>query len=197
MKQDRCQSTGARVVVGRQRGVMLLALLLALALGGVAAMAAADVWSLTRQRDREQELLFVGEQYQLAIQRYFVGAPQGAPRALPASLDDLLEDDRYPLPVHHLRRLYPDPITGGAEWGLLRVQGRIAGVHSLSESAPVKRAGFNADHEFFNGKSAYRDWVFAASIPGLPPFVNPTPVGATPGPEAPTESPRPVRRTTP
>jgi type II secretory pathway pseudopilin PulG len=144
-----------------QRGVVLLALLLALALSGIGLMAAVDVWSVTRQREREKELLFVGDQYRQAIQRYYYGAPPGAGRVLPASLDVLLEDDRYPVPVHHLRRLYPDPITGSAEWGLVRAGERIAGVHSLSEAKPLKQAGFPAVYQFFADKTSYRDWLFA------------------------------------
>jgi type II secretory pathway pseudopilin PulG len=144
----------------------LLALLLALALGGIALMAAVDVWSLARQRVREQELLFVGDQYRRAIQRYYFGAPRGTGRVLPASLEDLLEDNRYPVTVRHLRRLYPDPITGSAEWGVLRVGQRVAGVYSLSEKAPAKRAGFAPGYEHFGDKAAYRDWVFAVSPSG-------------------------------
>lgn len=179
------------------RGVVLLALLLALALGGIALMAAADVWSLTRQRAREQELLFAGSQIRLAIQRYYFGAPPGTTRMLPASLQDLLEDDRYPMPVRHLRRLYPDPITGSTEWGTLRVADRIAGVYSLSGKAPVKQAGFGHVYEHFNGRSAYADWVFAASVPGLPIGLAPTPAGIPAGGIAPPDSQRPARRTAP
>ena len=187
-------SMGIRRTGRGARGVVLLALQVALALGGIAAVAAMDVWSLERQRMREQELLFVGEQYRQAIQRYYSGAPPGAARVLPASLEALLEDDRYPVPVRHLRRLYADPITGSAEWGVLRVGGRIAGVHSLSAKEPVKQAGFAQDNEHFNGKTAYRDWTFATSISGRPIFVNP-PSGGTPGDGiAPPESSRPVRR---
>ena len=173
-----------------ERGVVLLALLLALALGGIAMLAAADVWSLARQREREQQLLFVGEQYRLAILRYYLGAPTGTRRVLPASLDELLEDDRYPVPVRHLRRLYPDPVTGSPEWGVLRVGERIVGVHSLSEKAPIKQAGFGRGQEHFADRTSYREWVFAASVPGLTPNVIPLP-GDVPPPD-PT---RPVRRT--
>lgn len=144
---------------------MLLALLMGLALSGIALMAAVDVWTLQRQREREQQLIFVGDQYRQAIQRYYFGAPSGTPRILPASLESLLEDDRYPIPVRHLRRLYPDPITGKPEWGELRQGDRIAGVYSLSEAEPVKQAGFSPAHESFNGRSRYRDWVFAFVLP--------------------------------
>jgi type II secretory pathway pseudopilin PulG len=151
----------------------LLALLLGLALSGIALMAAVDVWSLARQRSQEQELLFVGDQYRQAIQRYYFGAPQGAPRVLPASLDALLEDDRYPVPVRHLRRLYPDPVTGSAEWGLLHTGQRVAGVYSLSERQPVKHANFAPGYEQFSTAKAYRDWIFAVSPTGEPLTVPP------------------------
>jgi len=148
-------------------GFMLLGLLIVLALSGISLMAAVDVWTLQRQREREQQLLFVGDEYRQAIRRYFFAAPPGAPRSLPVRLELLLEDDRYPVPVRHLRRLYPDPITGKAEWGELRVGDRISGVYSLSEAQPIKQAGFSVDHESFTGKSTYQEWVFS--------FTNPNP----------------------
>lgn len=172
----------------------MLALLLGLALGGIALMAAVDVWSLARQRIREQELLFVGDQYRRAIQRYYFGAPRGTGRVLPTSLEDLLEDNRYPVPVRHLRRLYPDPITGSAEWGVLRVGQRVAGVYSLSEKQPVKRTGFAPGYEQFGDKAAYRDWVFGVSPSGEPLTVMP-PKSTAPDNGSDTPAPtHPVRR---
>jgi type II secretory pathway pseudopilin PulG len=170
----------------------LLALLLALALGGIALMAAVDVWSLTRQRAAEEELLFVGDQYRKAIQRYYMSAPAGTRRTLPATLEDLLEDDRSLVPVHHLRRLYPDPITGSTEWGALRIGDRIAGVYSLSEREPIKKARFASGYQQFTDKTTYREWVFVASIPGR------GPASATPQPPGtPTDGTSPAAPTPP
>lgn len=180
--------------VGRSAcgGVVLLALLMALVLAGIALMAAVDVASVARQRAREQELLYVGDQYRKAILRYYVAGPGTTRRTLPAKLEDLLDDDRFPMPVHHLRRLYPDPITGNTDWGLLRVGDRIAGVYSQSEKQPLKQAGFEPAYEQFDGRASYREWVFVVKIPGrvlqLPP-----PTGA-PG-VAPPDPPPPSRRT--
>jgi type II secretory pathway pseudopilin PulG len=175
----------------RARGVVLLALLLALALGAIAIMAAAEVWSMARRRAQEQELLFAGGQYRQAIQRYYFGAPPGALRTLPLSLEDLLEDDRFPTPVRHLRRLYPDPITGSSEWGVLRAGGRIAGVHSLSDKEPVKRAGFAPSEQHFSERASYRDWVFAVSPSGQILSVT---LPTVPGKDLePTAWPRPAR----
>jgi type II secretory pathway pseudopilin PulG len=167
----------------RPRGVVLLALLLAMALAGIAALAAVDVWAVSRQHEREQQLLYAGEQYRQALRHYYYGAPAGTPRVFPDSLADLLDDTRFPVPVHHLRRLYRDPITGNAEWGELRVADRIVGVYSLSEQAPLKKAGFSGPNAtaLFADAVTYRDWVFAVQLQrGMQPRARPNP-GATDG----------------
>lgn len=178
-------------------GVVLLALLLALALGGIAMMAAVDVAALTRQRANEQELLFVGDQYREAIRRYYFGAPPGTPRMLPGSIDDLLDDNRYPTPAHHLRRRYADPVTASPEWGEVRIGTRLSGVYSLSERQPVKQQGFTPAYEPFSGKTAYRDWIFAVTNTGTVTFVNPE-FASTPASGAiPSVPSRPANRTLP
>ena len=53
-----------------QRGFTYVGLLLAVALAGVALAAAGTLWSTVAQRDRELELLFVGDQYRRAIGSY-------------------------------------------------------------------------------------------------------------------------------
>lgn len=175
----------------RARGLVLLALLLAMALSSIVLMAGMDVWSTARQRTLEQELLFVGDQYRLAIQRYYFGAPPGSPRVLPPRFEVLLEDDRYPMPVRHLRRLYPDPITGSADWGVVRFGDRISGVYSLSEKTPIKQAEFAPVYQQFNGKKSYREWVFAVSPTGGQPIVTPPPPGTPVGDVAPSPLPQP------
>ena len=61
----------------------------------------------------------------------------------------------------YLRRLYADPITGKAEWGLVKgPEDRIIGIYSLSEDPPFKRAGFPIAYQDFEGKKRYRDWQF-------------------------------------
>ena len=148
-----------------RQGFVLLAALIVLALLAIGLMASVDVWSLSRQREREQELLFVGDQYREAIRRYYLAAPSGGARSLPTSLAVLLDDDRFPLPVHHLRRAYPDPMTGSTEWGLTRAGDLIIGVYSLSEKHPVKQANFAPGYLQFSEAQSYRDWIFAFQIP--------------------------------
>jgi len=185
----------ARRLRAAEAGVVLLALLIALALGGFAVMAAVDVWSLARQRGKEQELLFVGNQYRQAIQRYYYGAPAGSQRVLPTSLEDLLEDNRFSVPVRHLRRLYPDPITGSSDWGILHAGTRVSGVYSVSEKAPIKQDGFAPGYRQFSGANSYRDWLFAISLSGQPVFANPVPPGLPASAGSPSFPPRPVSRT--
>jgi type II secretory pathway pseudopilin PulG len=141
------------------RGIVLLALLMAMALMGLALLAASENAATARQRAREQELLFVGDQYRQAIERYYYAAPPGTPRLLPASVEQLLLDDRYPQPVQHLRRAYPDPFTG--ETLLWVRQGeRLMGVHSAAHQAPLLRANFKPPYGSFAAATDVSQWMF-------------------------------------
>jgi type II secretory pathway pseudopilin PulG len=162
----------------RTGGFTYLGVLLAVALAGVALAAAATVWSTAAQREREAELLFVGDQYRRAIGSYFDASP-GA-KEYPRSLGDLLEDRRLPVVRRHLRRPFPDPMTGEADWGVVRSGDRIQGVYSRSGARPIKRAGFATADEAFAGAASYRDWRFVATPTGARGRTN-TASGAAPG----------------
>jgi type II secretory pathway pseudopilin PulG len=140
--------------------MMLVGLLITTALSSVLALAGMEVWATARQREREAELLFVGDQYRQAIRRYYFATGAGQPRELPAKLEDLLSDNRFPVPIQHLRRPYPDPITGSPEWGLALRGDRIVGVYSLAETQPIKQTGFDQVNAIFEARTKYRDWVF-------------------------------------
>lgn len=151
-----------------QGGWVLLALLFILAALGTGMAALGTMWTTAAQREKETELLFVGEQYRRAIESYQRRGP-GAERPYPPSLEVLLQDARFPMPVRHLRRLYPDPMTGRPEWGLVRDdQGGILGVYSLSEGTPMKTAGFAPAQEGFEAATSYREWVFKARVAEQP-----------------------------
>jgi type II secretory pathway pseudopilin PulG len=143
----------------RQAGFSYLWVLLLVALMGVGLTVVAEMDSTISQRDREKALLATGRQFQIAIGRYYEGTTGGR-NEYPASLEDLLQDPRYPGAMRHLRKIFIDPITGKAEWGLVRVGGRIVGVHSLSEKTPIKQANFEAEVSHFAGAQKYTDWVF-------------------------------------
>ncbi|MGE5492953.1 MAG: type II secretion system protein [Actinomycetota bacterium] len=137
-------------------GVLFLVVILGLGLAG-----AAQSWSVASQRLRERELLWVGTQYARALQSYYAASP--GLRQYPRRLEDLVEDTRFPVTRRHLRRLYPDPVTRNTRWGLVTTpDGRIAGVYSLSQEAPWKRAGFPLRWENFSGRGKYSDWKFVA-----------------------------------
>jgi type II secretory pathway pseudopilin PulG len=142
-----------------QRGITFLAVLLAVAILSVGLSAAATLWSTAAQRDREAELLFVGEAYRSAIAHY-ARSGSGA-GGLPRELSDLIEDRRTPVVRRHLRKLYADPMTGQLDWELIRTpDGGILGLHSASKKAPIKRANFPAHEADFVDAECYCDWLF-------------------------------------
>ena len=145
---------------GAQRGLILLALLLMLVLAGLGSLVAAEVWATTMQREREAQLLFVGDEYRRAITRYYQMTPTRV-KVFPRSLNDLIEDDRFPTRVQHLRRLYPDPITGG-DWELVKLGEGIVGVHSRSDAETLKKAGFPKQYREFELAKTYDQWLFVA-----------------------------------
>ena len=145
------------------RGIVLLALLLTLALIAMALTGALEVWSVERQREAEADLLYVGDQYRLGIERYYYATP-GATKVLPTSIDDLIEDSRFPVPMRHLRRAWADPITG-KPFELLRMDEQIIGVVSSSTKSTIKRSGFSQSDGAFNGLETYDQWKFLFHLP--------------------------------
>jgi type II secretory pathway pseudopilin PulG len=152
-----------RAVGGKYcRGFTYVALLLGVAIVGVWIAATASVWHLTLQREKEQELLFIGNEFRAAINHYWRSSGATA-RRYPMHLEDLLQDERLAEKRRHLRRIYTDPMTGKSEWGLIRLKdGQIIGVRSLSEQEPIKKAGFRVRDQGFVGKTRYTDWLFIA-----------------------------------
>lgn len=135
-------------------------MLAAVAVIGVGLAATGTLWSQSRQRENERELLFIGNQFRQAIARYYQRTP-GSAKRYPAKLEDLLLDRRYPSVERHLRRIYADPMTGKPEWGPIEApEGGIMGVRSLSEDIALKTANFRAADKEFEGKSRYSEWKF-------------------------------------
>ncbi|KQP17021.1 hypothetical protein [Pseudorhodoferax sp. Leaf265] len=142
-----------------QGGLGYLVLLFWLALGSVALTGEAILWSMERRREREEELLFAGDQVRRAIGSYYEAASE--PKQYPPSLESLLEDSRSYPPRRHLRQPYPDPIGQGTPFKLIRgSHGGIIGVHSASVRAPIKRTGFSVLDAEFEGKDDYSQWTF-------------------------------------
>lgn len=147
-----------------QAGFTYLGVLFLVALMGGSLAAVGQLWSVQTQRDKERQLLWVGGQYAQALRSYYRSSPGVA--QYPQQLDELLEDNRFPSPRRHLRRLYPDPVTASDDWGLVRsVDGRIVGVHSRSPQQPRKQQGFEPPWTDFAGLQSYADWRFVAEQP--------------------------------
>jgi len=141
----------------RQRGFTYLTVLfiVAILMGGLALVG--EVWDTWAKREKEADLLFVGNQYRRAIQLYVLAGKAQYPR----TLDDLLKDPRQPSTQRYLRKLYPDPMTGKNEWGFVKgPDGGIGGVYSLSEDKPLKVAGFKLRDASLEGAQKYSDWKF-------------------------------------
>lgn len=142
-----------------QNGFTYLGLLFVVALMGIALAATGSLWVVERQREREQELLFVGDQIRKAIGGYYERSP-GLIKRYPPSLDELLKDARFLGIQRHLRRPYHDPMTDG-EWGLiLAPEGGVMGVYSKANGVPIKQSGFTDINSEFVSSPSYAKWRF-------------------------------------
>lgn len=154
----------------RIRGSTYIAVLLLLAITTALLATTANVWSREQARTREAELIWIGMEFREAIGRYYENSP-GSVKIYPPSLEALIEDRRYLSLRRYLRKIYADPMTHEARWGVVRgPDGGIMGVHSLAEKRPIKRAGFPIVLRLFENAQSYRDWVFAyvPPSPGAP-----------------------------
>ena len=172
----------ANVPGRRQRGFTYLGLIILVAILGLVGAAGLKMGSLLQRQAAEQELLDIGAQFSDALYSYAVATPAGQPQQ-PSSLADLLRDPRSPQVRRHLRKLFVDPVTGRAEWGLLFQPGShgIIGVHSLSQAAPLKVGNFEARFTGFEGKAHLSDWQFMMPTQLAPPAAaaaDPGPAGA-------------------
>jgi len=80
-----------------------------------------------RQREKEQLLIERGEQYSLAIRRYYMKFQKW-----PATMDDLENTNN----IRFLRRQYKDPMTGKADWRIIH---EAAGVLTDSLVHPAQQ----------------------------------------------------------
>ena len=127
----------------------------------IALMQANRYWSTILLREREQELLFRGNQIQQAIKSFYHSAPNEKDAMYPSNLNLLLKDNRYLTVKRHLRKLYKDPMTPGGAWGLVRDDtGMIKGVFSKSKGKPFKKAGFPEKYKDFEKAKTYSGWRF-------------------------------------
>jgi type II secretory pathway pseudopilin PulG len=148
---------------GKQKGFTYVGFLIFVAITGAGLAAFGEIASHAAQREKEAELLFRGTQYREGIASYY-----RKEQRYPQSLDQLLEDKRYPMPVRHLRKAYVDPMSGEANWGLVEAPGGgVMGVYSRAEDKPVKSGNFSIRNQGFEEAASYADWKFVHSPTGL------------------------------
>ena len=151
-----------------QNGVVLLTVMVFILVTTLAASSLIQIYQTQMQREREEQLLFVGDQFRKAIASYYNTIPPGGARGLPPSLEALLNDQRFPKPRQHLRRIYPDPMTGQPDWQLIRESGGIVGIKSQSSHPSLKKKGFSKEYVHLEDKELYSDWRFSIKD-SLPP----------------------------
>ena len=143
-----------------QAGFTYIAVLILVAVMGAILAAIGTVWSTVQQRESERELLYMGNQFRKAIGLYYQRSP-GSVKEYPGSLNNLLKDERQLGTQRYLRKIFIDPMTRTAQWGLVQTAGSgITGVYSLSQEAPLKSGNFRPADVAFEGSAKYADWQF-------------------------------------
>lgn len=128
-----------KAAVHLERGYALLILLLMVALLSFAAAVAVPRALVQGQREKEEEMIFRGEQYARAVGLFYKRFGR-----FPAKLEELVEPKNN---IRFLRQLYKNPMSRDSEWRLLRLapDGSILGSMMLRSRlgavAPVGGAG--------------------------------------------------------
>jgi type II secretory pathway pseudopilin PulG len=168
----------------RQSGYNMVVLMVLVTVLHVLVAAALPSWSGAIQREKEEELIFRGLQYAEAIRVF--QARFGRP---PARLEELVEVE-----PRSIRRLWEDPMTGEARWGLIfagggapipgqgQEQGGAGGLGTDATQPPptissgdrdqVTQGPISGVHSLargeamieFQGKQSYSEWHFTVDL---------------------------------
>lgn len=173
---------------GREKGYVLLVLLVSVALLAVAAAAVAPIIAFELRRDREEELIHRGVQYSRAIRRYFKKFGR-----YPTRIEELEKSNN----MRFLRRRYKDPITGEdfklLHYGEVKTNSRggVAGASPMG----MNPGGLNAR----GGMNTRPGGIGLVGSPSGSPFATPqqtaapqTNEGQSPDQEAGSSSPAPA-----
>ena len=144
----------------------MAALLVALSVMSVLLSVALPAWSHMIRREKEEELIFRGNQYARALSRY----QRTRPGAAPTSLDELVKE-------RLLRKKFKDPMSSekDGEFQLLylsqQAAPRGAGAAAVGSSLGTKPSGgirgvasknTGQSIRILNGKTRYNEWEFVA-----------------------------------
>jgi type II secretory pathway pseudopilin PulG len=125
-------STAAATVAAqeRQAGYALIVILLFVTLVLISLSTAVPSILTQGQREKEQELIFRGEQYKQAIGRYYRKFGR-----YPTKIEELLETNK----LAFLRREYLDPMTKDGKWRVIRIGPTGELIGSSHEREPLGR----------------------------------------------------------
>ncbi|SDC85472.1 Type II secretory pathway, pseudopilin PulG [Massilia sp. PDC64] len=150
----------------REGGFTYLGLIIFVTVIGLVGAATLKVDALLRRAAAEEELLEIGAAFGEALRTYAEATPKGQPQQ-PPTLQELLKDPRFPGVRRHLRKIFVDPLTGKAEWGIVWAnpgdKRGVLAVYSLSKAKPLKVANFDKRFSGFENKKHVSDWKFAAT----------------------------------
>lgn len=147
--------------MNRQAGFTYLGLMLFVLVLGITTAGTATYWVTEQRRSAEEDLLFIGGEFRIALRRYAAATPQGQSH-YPPTLEALLRDPRFPDVRRHLRKLYLDPITHLADWVVVRSPDNgIMAIHSASTAETFKRANFPTEFIQFEDRERYDQWMFS------------------------------------
>ena len=147
-----------------ERGYTLLALIVAIAVMSILMAAAVPIWSHLMKREREKELLFRGNQYIEAIDRFYRKFGR-----LPLQLEELAK-------TKCIRKLYPEPMIKDGKWQLIYFQGgaqqarrRLPGGESdqpLATGSIIGVVSKSSEKSImsYQGKNHYNQWKFAYQL---------------------------------
>ncbi|AXA91819.1 type II secretion system protein [Massilia sp. YMA4] len=152
------------------RGFTYVSVIILVAIIGLVAATTLRIGATMQRAQAERELLYIGEQFSDALKSYAGATPQGQPQQ-PPTLKELLRDPRFPGTRRHLRKIFIDPMTGKAEWGIIYMGDKVGvlGIYSLSTAAPIKVGNFPMRFQAFEGKQKISDWVFTFNGQEPPP----------------------------
>ena len=155
------------------RGFTYIGMIILVAIIGLVGAAGMKMGTLFQRAAAEEELLEIGAQFSAALRSYAAATPPGQ-KQQPPSLQELLKDPRFPNTRRHLRKIFVDPVTGKAEWGVIYLEDKIGviGVYSLSDRRPLKIANFDIRFQNMDNREHISDWKFImAGGGGLEPAV--------------------------
>jgi type II secretory pathway pseudopilin PulG len=147
-----------------ERGFTYVWVMALVAVLGIGLAAIGPLWADDAKRDRERELLRIGQLYAQAIARYHQASP-GSVKRYPPTLDSLTNDTRFVGTMRHIRKLYADPLNPSRPWGLVRApDGGVSGVYSQSAEAPLRTEALDIGITQLPAARAYSEWQFVPKV---------------------------------